>query len=226
MNRLVVAVLFVLAAASARAQVAPGNYISERGFGSLEVENGKFAIVSVGGNGHTCAVEGSLNGATGRAEDEGDVCLIAFTPKGGGYEVKPTTPDTCRNYCGMRAYFEGLYLKPAPGCADKERESTQKAFTADYKAKRYSKAEALLARQLKDCAKTLGWLETAQIRNDLAIAQFHLGRKAACLKTLAPLAQDADKKDDDLSGDYPPSDWESYQPLVKAARTNLRLCRG
>ncbi|HRY04880.1 MAG TPA: hypothetical protein P5256_17235, partial [Beijerinckiaceae bacterium] len=138
----------------------------------------------------------------------------------------PTTPETCRNYCGARAYFEGLYLKPAPGCADGAREAMNKSFKTAYGAKDYAKAHALLAPVLQKCARTLGPMETASIRNDLAITLYHLGRKAECRKVLAPMAEDAARKDDDLMADYPPSDWDAYKPLIKAARTNLALCKG
>lgn len=231
MKRRIFVLAFALAASFAqaqivRAQVAPGSYVAEHGFGTLQIKDGKFEIVSVGGNGHTCGVEGVMKGATGVAEDEGDVCKIDFKAKDGGYVVTPTTPETCRNYCGARAYFEGLYLKPAPGCAETEREATKASFKTAYGAKNYAKAQALLAPVLDKCARTLGPMETASIRNDLAITLYHLGKKADCRKVLAPLAKDAAKKDDDLMADYPPSDWDEFKPLIKAARTNLALCRG
>lgn len=230
MKRRFLALAFSFAALAqanaAQPHVAPGAYIAEHGYGAMTVKDGKFEITSVGGNGHTCSIEGSIKGATGIADDEGDICKIDFKAKDGGYDVVPTTPDICRNYCGARAYFEGLYLKPKPGCADPERARTKKAFKAAYDAKDYAKAEKLLATQLSACARTLGPMETTSIRNDLAIAQFHLGKKAACLKTLAPLEENAAKSDDDLQSDYPPSDWDEYRPLIKAARTNLKLCKG
>ena len=226
MKRTIFTLGLLLAASLAQAQVAPGKYIAEHGFGTLDIKDGKFDITSVGGNGHTCGVQGEMKGATGVAEDEGDVCKIDFKAKDGGYEVTPTTPDTCRNYCGARAYFEGLYLKPAPGCADEAREATKKSFKTAYGAKDYAKAHALLAPVLQKCARTLGPMETASIRNDLAITLYHLGRKAECRKVLAPMAEDAARKDDDLMADYPPSDWDAYKPLIKAARTNLALCKG
>ena len=225
MKRILLSLALALAASAAHAQIAPGDYISERGGGSLTVKDGGFEISSVGANGHTCGLDGNLKGSIGLAGEAPDICRVEFKPKDGGYQVTPLTLEPCRAFCGARASFDGLYLKPAPGCADAEREATQKEFKAAYDAKQYAKAEPLLARQLKDCARTLGWLEKASTANDLAITQFHLGKKADCLKTLQPLAKDAAKKDDVLKDDYPPSDWADYQPIVKATRTNLALCR-
>ncbi|HMN71276.1 MAG TPA: hypothetical protein PKA55_05345 [Rhodoblastus sp.] len=219
------ALALAVAASAAHAQVATGDYIAEHGWGTLKVKNGGFEILAVGGNGHTCSLDGKLKGMTATLDDAGDICRIAFAAKDGGYQVTPTTPETCRAYCGARAYFEGLYLKPARGCADGARAKTRKAFKAAYDAKDYAKAARLLAPQLSACARTLGPMETAGLRNDLAIAQYHLGRKEECLKTLAPLAEQAGRKDDDLQPDYPPSDWEEFKPLLKATRINLALCR-
>jgi hypothetical protein len=45
-----------------------------------------------------------------------------------------------------------------------------------------------------------------------------------CKKTLGFLSEDMAKTDEQLRGDYPPSDADGYIPVVKAARTNLKLC--
>jgi hypothetical protein len=70
----------------------------------------------------------------------------------------------------------------------------------------------------------MSWLETASIRNDLAVTQYHLHDRAACLSTLDPLAADAAKSDAAIRENFPPTDADDYLPLVKAARTNLKLC--
>ncbi|MFT4097768.1 MAG: hypothetical protein QM651_11650 [Rhodoblastus sp.] len=225
MKRILIALALANTASMAHAQVAPGDYIAEHGWGTLKVKNGGFEILAVGGNGHTCSLDGRLNGMTATLDDEGDICRIDFKAKEGGFQVTPTTPETCSNYCGARAYFEGLYLRPARGCADGARETTRKNFKAAYAAKDYVKAHALLVPLLQTCARTLGPMETAALRNDLAITLYHLGRKADCRAMLAPLAEQAAKKDDDLTADYPPSDWEEFKPLIGAARTNLALCK-
>jgi hypothetical protein len=55
---------------------------------------------------------------------------------------------------------------------------------------------------------------------------YALGDRAACLKTLQPLAEDAALSDDGVKENYPPADAEIYLPVVRATRTNLKLCRG
>lgn len=78
---------------------------------------------------------------------------------------------------------------------------------------------------LARCQKTLDWLGAHWLRNDLALAQLRLGDAAACRATLQPLAADAARSDDAIRDSYPPSDAESYLGVLKAARTNLKLCR-
>ncbi len=48
---------------------------------------------------------------------------------------------------------------------------------------------------------------------------------AACRATLAPLAADAARSDEAIRNDYPPSDADAYLSVLKATRTNLKLCR-
>ena len=58
----------------------------------------------------------------------------------------------------------------------------------------------------------------------LALTQYHLGRLADCRKTLAPLAEDAARSDDDLQRDLFPNDFAETLPIVRATRHNLKLC--
>ena len=133
--------------------------------------------------------------------------------------------EACRTYCGMRAQFDGMYFKPAPGCSSDERSSTRDAFKASYAKKDYAAARAKLEPLLTQCAALLSWLEKPSIRNDLAVTLYHLHDRAACLSVLEPLADDASKTDDAIRENYPPTDADDYLPLVKAARTNLKLCK-
>ena len=64
------------------------------------------------------------------------------------------------------------------------------------------------------------------MRNDLALTQFRLGDAAGCLRTLEPLAKDAAKSDAQIRDEMvAPTDVDNWLPVVKAARTNLKLCR-
>ncbi len=230
MRMLLVAVLAALAGV-AQAQ-APGRYVTERGWGNLVVKPGKggamaFEINAIGGNMHICNLDGEIRGGRATLEgiDDRKPCIVTFKPGPQGVDVATVTEDACRQYCGARAHFTGMYLRPAKGCAGNEVEATRAAFKRHYDAKRYADARALLEPVLDGCAKTLGWIDEAWIRNDVAITQYRLGDRAACVKTLDPLAGDAGKTDAQLKDDYPPSDYDMYRRVVGATRANLKLCK-
>lgn len=230
--------VFVLAGcllAPAEAQTTalkPGDYITERGWGNLELKAGKggtlkFSIQTVGANFHTCDVEGELNNgrATLEALEKDAPCVVTMTATPKGIEVKSSDSGTCRYYCGARAHFEGLYIAPPPECAGKAVAASRKSFKQLYDGKKFADARAKLEPVLQKCSMLLNWLEDGRIRNDLAVTLHKLNDLAGCRAVLAPLAEDAASTDDQIREGYPPSDAESYLPIVKATRTNLKLCR-
>lgn len=214
-----------LAATSAQAQIAVGQYATKGGEFSLQITPGAFEIVGVGQNGATCTIDGARQGLTGRATDAGKACIVKFFARPDGVEVKAQTRSVCARFCGAEATIEGLYLKPAAGCAEKERDRTQKAVDAATKAKDDAKVEALLSKQLEACAKTLPWLDGVGARADLAAAQMRQGRKADCLKTLEPLIEDADAGQDKLKEKYSDFDLYRYESALKDLRETLKQCR-
>lgn len=220
--------LLLLGAGVACAQLATppaGDYIYEGGGGSLQVKpNGRFNITTVGSNAHMCTLDGTI--ARGKAKIDDTGCVVSFTLKGGNVEVATNGSDDCRQSCGMRASFEGTFIKPTPACADKAVAATRKTFKRQYDAKDYSAALTTLTPVLGECGKTLDWITTGRVRNDLALTQFKLGDRAGCLKTLEPLAEDAARTDQGVKDHYPPADAEDILPVVRATRTNLKLCRG
>jgi len=232
------------AIAQAPATPAAGEYITAEGWGVLKVTRREgpaahFSLRATGANAHSCTLEGDV--LEGRATLEVDSpepdgprrdCVVLFQPNAQGITVSSSPQDEdeeggdpCRAFCGMRASFAGKYLTPAPGCTGAERAATRERFQRLYGAKSYAEAEAVLQPLLKRCGKTLGE-EKGWIANDLAITQYHLGRLADCRKTLAPLAGEAARSDEDLRGSLPPFDFEVYLPLIRATRHNLKLCAG
>jgi hypothetical protein len=205
--------------------VRAGSYENPNGTLVVSGDTGAltFKIDAFGANGHTCSLDGDIHGNQARLDGDESPCIVTFDARAKGIEV--SSNDACRTYCGMRAHFDGMYFKPAPGCAGDERSHTRDAFKAIYAKKDYAAARGKLEPVLTQCAPVLSWLETASIRNDLAVTLYHLDDRAACLSVLEPLAADAAKTDDALREDYPPADFEDYRPLVKAARTNLKLCK-
>lgn len=218
--------------AAVAADPKPGEYIPEGGWGRLSIsaptrEGLPFAIDAVGGNFHICSVEGTI--VRGRATFPGDAdgeadCVIAFATTAEGVDVSAEAPS-CRQFCGMRAGFVGLYLRPAAGCGDDARSATRDAFKRQYDRKRYAEALATLSPLLDRCRRTLDRYEEGRVRNDIAIAQYRLGRPDDCARTLAPYAEEAALSDERILADYPPSDGEAWLPIVRAARFNLGLCR-
>jgi hypothetical protein len=211
-------------------QLQSGRYIREGGGGSLIIKQKKdgalsFVIETVGANGHTCGLEGNiLSGrATLESFEAGKPCIVNFLPKGGGVNVTVNDSE-CQYYCGVRATFAGMYLVPVQGCDPLEIRKTRNEFKKLYDKKTYDQARTKLEKILRDCVNTLDWLETGWIRNDLAITQYKLNDLKGCQRTLQPLAADAARTDEDVRNDYPPSDADMYLPVVRAARTNLKLC--
>lgn len=219
--------VFAFCASLSLAQVGtpPGEYIYGEGGGTLTVmPSGRFDITTMGANAHMCALSGTI--VRGQAKLADSTCVVNFNARGNEIDVSTNGSDQCRESCGARAGFEGLYSKPTAACTNRAVAASRKSFKRQYDAKDYAGAQATLAPVLSGCEKTLDWISKGWIRNDLALSQLRGGDRAACLKTLAPLAEDAAKSDDAIQGAYPPADADSYLPIVKATRTNLKLCRG
>ncbi len=228
LKRILFSCVLCLQAGLAGAQVAnppTGEYIFERGSGLLHVKpGGAFDISTVGANGHSCQLDGRIVG--GKAKLAGSPCVVNFKTTGETVVITTNGADQCRENCGMRASFKGTYTRPSPACTIDAVSTSRKRFKQQYDAKNYGAAEGTLSAVLSECEKTLDWLSTSRIRNDLAITQFKTGDKAACLKTLQPLAEDASRTDADIKDGYPPADAEDYLPIVKATRFNLKMCKG
>jgi hypothetical protein len=211
----------------------PGTYVTEGGWGDLTIKRTKdgtlsFNIFAMGGNAHMCDLGGEISGGRATLLDSGDKnnpCIIRFSQKGSGVEVSVETDEACRYYCGMRARFDGEYFKPAAACVPKAVNKSRQDFKRLYDKKAFAEAAAVLEPILKECSKTMNWLDKGWISNDLALTYHKLHRDEICMEYLKGLEEDAAKTDDKIREEYPPSDADSYLPIVKAARTNSKLCR-
>jgi hypothetical protein len=218
---------------SALAQTPPnGEYLTSSG--SLSIRPGKggsstFQIDTVGANFHLCSLNGMVKDGMGYVEDEEKSepqCLILFTIEKGRINVSTQSDSACRRYCGARAMFEGTYLLPPAGCKLSVREVTRKSFLASYRSKDYSHAYDTLNEMYQQCHDFLNRVEIDSVRNDLAIAQFHLGHKEACLDILKDTIGATQTDEDKLSETrMPPGDFYAYLPIAKATWHNLKLCR-
>ena len=204
---------------------APGVYVTEGGWGRLTLgpataQGQAIAIHSAGANGHSCTLEGGLlTGRQARWPTDAQVCQVELTPiVGGGWALASSTPEACRYFCGARAGFEGDYWPLPPACEAAAWRRSGEAFLAAYRGRDYARALDIQHQRLQACETRLFWLQAFQVRNDLAIAQFHAGQKAACLATLKPILAQS------LS-DLAPADAEGFAPILKAARFNQRQCQ-
>ena len=226
-------VALALAAANAWAAPAlrPGEYETQRSWGSLSIEAAagggqRFSIETLGGNAHTCSLQGKIENGIGRAEDSdaASPCLVTFRPEGDAIEVGSSTPEACRMFCGMRAMFEGSYLLPPNGGKPKERAARKEEFSRRYRARDYSKALATIERLDAECGKFFAWIEIDRLRNDHAITLHHLGRGADCRAALGKTRAARFAGADALREELPPTDFENYLPVAKATWHNLKLC--
>lgn len=226
-----VLVLVALAGPAGAQQSAlqPGEYLDGSG-GYLIIKPVKagsvpFEIETVGPNRHGCQADGVIgkNLQAVLKPDGVAPCILVFAPKPDRIEV--TLKTVCSAYCGARASLDGMYLRPEPGC---DRAGVRKA-RADFKRlfdkKAYREARTALESVHARCAKTLDDNEDGWMRNDLAITFLRLGDPASCRRALEPLAKDAAKTDASIREDLLPADADRLIPILRATRTNLKLCQ-
>jgi hypothetical protein len=159
--------------------------------------------------------------------NESEMCVITFGNSKNGDEIDVGANEACRHYCGARAWFAGTYVRPAVGCRTGEVRRSRHEFKRLYDAKRYPEARAIMDRLLVTCARTLEINDERRMRNDLAVTLHKVGEFGTCRDVLAPLAEDAGLSDAELEKRYVGVvDRETYMPIVRAARTNLALCKG
>ena len=231
--------LCLLAAPLALAQtrppqaLAPGEYVSAGGRGvlTLRTEVGNrvlFELEAVGGNGHTCSLDGEIRGGRTIVSDTPDpqACVVRFETRGAGIDISTNDADSCRSFCGARASFTGRYLRQPPGCDSLSRGAAGAEFKQRYDNRDYLGAQQQAGRLLDRCASTMDRIERGRWLNDLAITQYQLGLHDQCLRTLQPVAADAALSNDSLQSSMAPADYDNYLPIVESTRTNLRLCKG
>jgi hypothetical protein len=229
------ALLAVFTALPGRAQAepeepAPGEYLTEGGWGVLTIsrlsdQTTRFALETRAPNGRRCGLAGRLLGTQGVAETQkpSPPCVVTFERQATGVLVTTEGQEACRWFCGVHAQFDAEYLTPQPGCSREAGRAACAQFKQLYAAQSYDEAAELLESRQTRCAKTLGLGPDCTL-NDLAAAQYHLGRLADCRKTLEPLAADATRTDAELRALYPLTDLAEAFPFLRATRHNLKLC--
>lgn len=213
--------------------IAPGHYATEQGWGWLVIDQPKngsagFSIETRSTLTEGCEIGGELKGRAGVAQGGSRSCAISFKPTVKGLALKMETVEACRQFCGVNGSFDGEYLRDAnPSCMPAAMDDTRGRFKKLYDRKNYRGALELLQPLLNNCTAFLDALSLGSIRNDLAITQYKNGQRSECLATLKPYQRDAKRGDKAVLQDWGrPDVAEDYLAIVKAARTNLRLCGG
>lgn len=235
MNRLIHLAGFAICvglALTCRAAPAPqpGVYETHGGWGTLTVTRPaigttRFAIESMGANGHSCSLDGEIRGTAGvtAAQGQPGACAIEFQVRDGAIEVR-TDGGACHQYCGARASFNDTYWLPPPGCQPDQRKARRAAFLKAYRAKNYALAHTQLQPLLDQCAQFFHWIEIDQVRNDLGITLRHLGQSAQCRKVLGQNRAAAYANKEELRSSLSPVDFDNYLATAQATWHNLGLC--
>jgi len=213
-------------AVAAGPAVEPGDYIYVEGGsanGALTVKGNSFSITTIGGNCHTCAVEGTFQGGIG-VDKEGGKCRIAVSGGNGVLKLDTSaTQDACRDFCGMRAGFDGEYRRAPAACTDRQRQVRIGQAHKQYAAKNYDAARTTLRALLSECNTFMDWIERDKARSDLAVTEYHRGDNAQCLAVLSDTV--AVRMQGDNSRFMPPCDAENYASTSKAILYNQGLCK-
>lgn len=243
MLRYILPLAFVVVATSATdaapPEIRPGQYVRNGDTGTLTIRRGEqnkltFEIESIGANCHSCSVSGVIRGNIGRADswaaDGGDSkCIISFSADRSKVVIEPTVQEECRAYCGARADFEGSYALPPAACTRAGRQAQRDRSLALYRSRRYSQAASTLQTLITQCGEVMNWIEIDQVRNDLALSQYHNGEISQCLETLNATLAAKFKDEEELKAGgphvyLPPCDFDNYIGAAKATWFNKALC--
>lgn len=238
---LFLALVLVLAppADAASTAIRPGLYVRNDDSGTLTVRMDEqnrliFEIESTGANCHSCSVTGEIRAGVGHPDGEAaDVnaskCTIAFSSTRSGVIVKPAALEACRIHCGARAGFDGTYRLPPSACAVSGRQNSRDRFLKLYRDRQHQLATGTLQTLISQCKVFMGRIEMDQVRNDLALSQYHSGEFAQCVNTLnGTLAADFRDEEHLKAGGpriyLPPCDFDNYIAVAKSTWFNKALC--
>ncbi len=209
----------------------PGVYEQQGGRGQLSIfANARgarfFDLQWVGANGHQCQLAGMVQGMRGRAigDSPGTACLIDFKLSANRISVSAATQDICRQFCGVRAWFEDDYVLPPSGCAAPAREARRQTALSHLNAHQYPDALAKLTALQSACREFFFWTEADQVRNDLANTQWQLKNMPQCLAALQDSLGAKYPSEDALSAALPPGDFDLYLPIAQTTWHNLKRC--
>jgi hypothetical protein len=162
-----------------------------------------------------------LGGRVGVDKDEGE-CHIAVSGNKDGLKLDSSaTAEACREFCGMRAMFDGDYRRAPAACTDRQRQARIGHAHKEYAAKDYDAARTTLRSLLADCDPFMDWIERDKARSDLAVTEYHRGDNAQCLAVLFETTAITAQRDASLI--LPPCDADNYVSTSKAILYNQML---
>lgn len=211
--------------------IQPGHYATEGGWGQLIVKGDPGSEQTFQLNTDNlnsgCSFAGTLTHDTAIAKNAEThlQCEMKFSLVNEGVDVLGKTIESCRNFCGGNGSYESVYIMLNTICQQDAIEKTKAEFKMLYDEKDYAAAEKKLAPVVNGCLTTIDFREEGALRNDYALTQHKLGQNAACLTTLENYAHDAARTDGEIMEGMAPVMVDDYLGIIKAARTNLKLCK-
>lgn len=218
---------------AAAASISPGEYISLHGATNLSIEPSKspvglqhYQFTENGLDGTTCTVQNTISKERSYPNSllPGKLCVIRFWEHEDYLEVR-LEADACKNSCGKDAHVNGFYHIPAIGCDDVSRQRSREDFKRLYDNNEYEAALSLLNPLVTACSLTMRDTESAEIKNDIAITQFHLGRLSDCRKTLDGISYHKLKNEVELKRKLSALEFDTYLPIARATWYNFKLCK-
>lgn len=213
-------------------KVAPGEYLAERGRGTLLItarKKGQYLKINTyGGNGHTCSIEGDLD-AKNQLKDKNQSseapCIITLDAHDDRIKVSTNNEtDACESYCGVRARLDDSFYKVDDICKGKTKTKNIKLFNSYYSKKSYQLAEQTMRSAYEKCGKYLYLAEKMRWMNDLAVTYKNLKEKEKCLTLIKTFLEDSDLPEEEAL-DLAPSDEERVGPEFKKLKFNRNACK-
>jgi hypothetical protein len=128
-----------------------------------------------------------------------------------------------------RGSFDGKYRVPPAACTASSRKAQRQKFLQLYRARQYAAAASILNMLTAQCTDFMNWIEMDEVRNDLALAQYHQGEFAQCVQTLnttiaGQVKDEAELKSGTGAAFLPPCDFDNYAEVAKATWFNKAMC--
>ncbi|MGL4766798.1 MAG: hypothetical protein ACRCV6_01750 [Formosimonas sp.] len=221
--QLILSAALILAAGLAQAKDFDGEYVGERGFGSVTIQNGRFESSYVSSSGNICELRGRYDKGWVKAQPN---CQFKLRPQaGGGFEIRTPERSSCNAECGLNTSVDGVYRPLPKQCTVSNIEQSLERYRQQYHRQQYAIAAQALSQTLNACQPYVTYLTYDQGASELSLSLKKLGQPKACLavlkKTLAYGQTQAQLQEDIGSVAF-----DSYLPTAKTIWFNTKACEG